>query len=91
MSNGSGDGTQPKGSQPKMQEHPDGAPATALASLLGIALGILASKGLLEDEELATIFSLAEGSTPESAGAISVLEAAKSASDGVQADMGQTR
>jgi hypothetical protein len=87
MSNGSGDGTQPKGRRLKTQQL-HGDPAAALASLLGIALGMLATKGLLEREELATIFSLAEGSTTDGAGALSVLDAAKVASDRVQADMG---
>jgi hypothetical protein len=84
MSNGGGDGSQPKGSRPQNQEYPRSEPTAALASLLGIALGILASKGLLEHQELATIFSLAEGSAPGAADAISILDIAKACASSVQ-------
>ena len=58
-----------------------------LANLLGVALGMLTVRGLLEGDELAAIFSLADVNAPESAPALSILKAAKAASDGVQADM----
>jgi len=61
--------------------------ASALATLVGIALGLLAVKGLLDREELSAIFSLAEAQTPEGKAAANILDAARAAADNVQSDM----
>jgi hypothetical protein len=60
---------------------------SALATLVGIALGMLAVKDLLDREELSAIFSLAEAQAPEGNAAARVLDAARAAADNVQSEM----
>jgi hypothetical protein len=60
---------------------------SALATLVGIALGMLAVKDLLDREELSAIFSLAEAQVPEGKAAASVLDAARAAAENVQSEM----
>ena len=74
--------------KPGDDQEPQHDATAALAVLLGVALGMVASKGLLEHEELAAIFSLAEAKTPESAAATRIIGAAKAAADDVQLEMG---
>ena len=63
----------------------DPAATTALATLVGVALGMLREKGLLEREELAAIFSLTEEALPDGAYPSAVLDTARAAAETVQA------